>query len=75
MGIHRNITGRKRLEAEQQRLVKIVQKSSEFIGICDLDWQIIFVNGAGQRLVGLNGMEQVRRTRVPDYSRPKIRLP
>jgi PAS domain S-box-containing protein len=59
------------LEAEQQQLVNIVQKSSDFIGICDLDWQIIFVNGAGQRLVGLNGMERVRRTRVPDYFAPE----
>ena len=73
VGIHRNITGRKRLEAEQQQLVNIVQKSSDFIGICDLDWQIIFVNGAGQRLVGLNGMERIRRTRVPDYFAPEDR--
>jgi CheY-like chemotaxis protein len=29
------------------------------------------VNGAGQRLVGLNGMERIRRTRVPDYFAPE----
>jgi PAS domain-containing protein len=75
VGIHRNITGRKRLQAEQQRLVDIVQNSSDFIGICDLDWQVIFVNGAGQRLVGLNGMEQVRHTRVPVRGRRREKRP
>jgi PAS domain-containing protein len=49
VGIHRNITRRKRLEAELQRLADIVQKSSDFIGICDPDWQVIFVNEAGHR--------------------------
>src|SRR5215208_4818588 len=41
---YRDITERKRAEAEQQRLADIVQNSSDFIGICDLDWQGIFLN-------------------------------
>jgi PAS domain-containing protein len=68
---YRDITGRKRAEVEQQRLADIVQNSSDFIGICDLDWQVIFLNDAGQRLVGLNGIQEVRRTRVPDYFAPE----
>ena len=68
---YRDITERKRAEAEQQRLADIVQNSSDFIGICDLDWQGIFLNDAGQRMVGLNGIEEVRRSRVPDYFAPE----
>src|SRR5215204_2299886 len=68
---YRDITERKRAEAEQQRLADIVQNSSDFIGICDLDWQVIFLNDAGQRMVGLNGIQEVRRTRVPDYFAPE----
>jgi PAS domain S-box-containing protein len=68
---YRDITERKRAEAEQQRLADIVQNSSDFIGICDLDWMVIFLNDAGQRMVGLNGIEEVRRSRVPDYFAPK----
>jgi HTH-type transcriptional regulator, bacterioopsin transcriptional activator and related proteins len=68
---YRDITERKRAEAEQQRLADIVQYSSDFIGICDLDWQVIFLNDAGQRMVGLNGIQEVRRTRVPDYFAPE----
>ena len=73
VGITRDVTERKRFEAEQQRLVDIVQKSSDFIGIADRDWRPLFVNEAGQKLVGLHGIEEIRRTLVPDYLMPEDR--
>jgi PAS domain S-box-containing protein len=73
LAINRDITDRKRLETEQQRLVEIVQRSSDFIGISDLEGRAIFVNEAGQELVGLNGIEEVRSTMVPDYLMPEDR--
>lgn len=71
--VARDITERKRFEMERQRLVDIVQNSSEFIGIADLDWRAVFLNEAGQRMVGLHGMEEVRQTRVLDYFMPEDR--
>ena len=73
LGVHRDITLRKRLEREQQRLAAIAQNSSDFVGISDLDGGAVFLNEAGQRLVGLQGMEQVRQTEMLDYFAPEDR--
>lgn len=73
LSIDRDITERKRFEEEQKLLADIVQNSSEFIGISDLDMNVTFVNEAGQRIVGLNGMEEVRMTSVQDYFMPEDR--
>ncbi|MEA2248361.1 MAG: hypothetical protein QOH46_2890 [Solirubrobacteraceae bacterium] len=70
LGIHRDISDRKRREQDQRRLVQIVQASSELIGVADLDGRMVFVNDAGRRLVGLNVAEDVTGTNVLDYFVP-----
>ena len=73
MAVIQDITERKRSEIEQQRLVVAVEGSSDFIGYADPDGRVIFINDAGQKLVGLNGIEEVRRSRVLDYFLPEDR--
>src|SRR5262245_41257 len=48
-------------------LVALVDPSPDFIGIASPAGQVLFVNPAGQQLVGLDGPEQVRATVLLDY--------
>jgi PAS domain S-box-containing protein len=65
--VSQDITDRKRAEIERRRLASVVEKAPDFIGISDLELNVLFVNQAGQELVGLNGMEEVRTTKLGDY--------
>jgi PAS domain S-box-containing protein len=66
-----DITDRKRAEAERQKFVTLVENSTDFIGMCDLDGVPFFVNRAGLEMVGLDGIEQARRTPVRDFFFPE----
>ena len=58
---------RKSAEKEQRKLASLVENSTDFIGIASPDGQILFINPAGQKMVGLEGDEQVRATTMVDY--------
>ena len=68
-----DITERKRAEDERQRFVMLVDSSSEFIGMCNLDLQPLYVNPAGVRMVGLPDMAAACRVKVQDYFFPEDR--
>ena len=44
---------RERADEESSKLASIVQNSSDFIGIATLSGQVLFVNEAGRRMIGL----------------------
>ena len=66
-----DITDRKRAEADRQKFVTLVENSTDFIGMCDLKGVPFFVNRAGLKMVGLDGMEQARHTTVRDFFFPE----
>ena len=68
-----DITERKKAEEERQRFVMLADSSSEFIGMCDLDLQPLYVNPAGVRMVGLPDMAAACRVKVQDYFFPEDR--
>ena len=68
-----DITDRKRAEADREKFVTLVENSTDFIGMCDLNGIPFFVNRAGLEKVGLNSIEQARRTPVPDFFFPEDR--
>jgi PAS domain-containing protein len=72
--IVRDITERKLAEAERQKFVTLVENSTDFIGMCDLNGIPFFVNRAGLEMVGLDSIEQAARTRFLISSFPKIRI-
>ena len=61
--IVRDITDRKRAEAEREKFVTLIENSTDFIGMCDLDGVPFFVNRAGLEMVGLDDIE--RRAACP----------
>ena len=52
-GIIRDVTERKRVEDERQKFVSLVENSSDFIAMASLEWQLLYVNKAGQDLLGI----------------------
>ncbi|MBG1271522.1 ATP-binding protein [Nostoc sp. WHI] len=66
-----DLSERKQAEAEQQKLVSLVENSSDFIGIATLEGELIYINDAGKKLVGLANLDEVRQKSVLDYLMPK----
>jgi PAS domain S-box-containing protein len=69
--IARDITDRKRAEADRQMLVTLVESSTDFIGMCDLQGVPFFVNRAGLTMVGLDDLEEARRMPVQSFFFPE----
>jgi PAS domain S-box-containing protein len=66
-----DVTERRRAEADRQKFVTLVENSTDFIGMCDLAGVPFFVNRAGLEMVGLEDVEQARRTPVRDFFFPE----
>ncbi len=69
--IVRDITNRKRIETERQKFVTLVENSTDFIGMCDLQGIPFFINHAGLEMVGLDNIEQARSTPMTDFFFPE----
>jgi PAS domain S-box-containing protein len=63
----RYVTELKVAEEEQRKLASLVENSTDFIGIASPEGQVLFVNPAGQQMVGLSGDDQVKATAIVDY--------
>ena len=50
----RDISERRRAEGEREKFVALVEQSDDFVGMGNLDGNIIYINRAGCRLVGLD---------------------
>jgi PAS domain S-box-containing protein len=66
-----DVTDRKRAEAEREKFVTLVENSTDFVGMCDLNGVPFFVNRAGLELVGLDDMSEARRTPVASFFFPE----
>ena len=62
----RDVTDRRQVEQERQQFAALVETSSDFIGVAGLDQRGVYVNRAGQELVGLEP-GQVAGIRILDY--------
>src|SRR4029077_8466731 len=71
--VARDITETRRAQERLRTLAAVVEQSSDFIGICSPGMMPVFVNEAGRRMVGLDSMEEVRRTPVLDFFWPEDR--
>ena len=69
--IARDVTERKRVESDRQMFVTLVENSTDFIGICDLDGVPFFINRAGLELVGLKDIDEARQVRIEEFFFPE----
>ena len=69
--IVRDVTERKRAESDRQMFVTLVENSTDFIGICDLNGVPFFINHAGLEMVGLGSIEEAKQESVRDFFFPE----
>ena len=69
--IARDMTERNRVERERQNFVTVIENSTDFIGMCDLNGIPFFINRAGLAMVGLESIEEARRTPVQEFFFPE----
>ncbi|HSL54416.1 MAG TPA: PAS domain S-box protein [Pyrinomonadaceae bacterium] len=69
--IARDVTAQKRAESDRQMFVTLVENSTDFIGISDLEGVPFFINRAGLDMVGLKDIEEARQIRVQDFFFPE----
>ena len=66
-----DITDRKRAQADREMFVTLVEQSTDFIGICDLQGVPFFINHAGLEMVGLENLDEARRVPVASFFFPE----
>jgi PAS domain S-box-containing protein len=60
-------------EAEQRRLVMLIERSSELVGFARLDGKPEYLNAAGCELLGLSGIEEAQQLSIFDFLAPDER--
>jgi diguanylate cyclase (GGDEF)-like protein/PAS domain S-box-containing protein len=70
VAVARDITERRREEEEKQKLVQVVQNSPDLIGIATTDGKVLFVNKAGQALVGIDSDQEATSKVMSEYTPP-----
>ena len=76
VGAVRDITPWKRAQEEQKKLVSVVERSREFIAIAAPQGNIVYLNNAAMRLVGIESVEEARHRTIfdlfPDAARAQV---
>ena len=65
-------TGQVMADRARQRLIDVIEQSPDLIGLADPEGRAVYVNEAGQRMVGLTP-DRVREARVIDFFAPEDR--
>ena len=58
--IARDITHQRQAEAEIRRLAAVVESSTDFVGICDVEGRPMYMNPAGLQMLGLESLDEAR---------------
>ncbi len=66
-----DITARKQAEEERHRMSLLIENSSDFIAMSDMDGHMLFVNQAGRKLVGLDNDADVTKLIADDFYFPE----
>jgi PAS domain S-box-containing protein len=69
--LKQEIAKRNRTQVDRNLYVSLAKSSTEFISMCDMNWDPFFINEAGMRLVGLDNLEQALKTPVRDFFFPE----
>ncbi|MGD8784022.1 MAG: EAL domain-containing protein, partial [Thioalkalispiraceae bacterium] len=63
----RDITARKKAELLKDRLMAIVEETSDFIAMADVNGQALYLNKAGRQMMGFPADLNITETAIPDY--------
>lgn len=66
-GSFQDITEMKLRDAEKERLISILEATSDFVGIADKDGKPIYINKAGRTMIGLNQNEDIKHSSLVEF--------
>ncbi len=66
-GFYEDITEQRRLEEVRDRLAAILEATSDFVGVSDLEGRPTYVNRAGRALLGLAEDEDISKTSIQRF--------
>jgi len=67
VGTQRDITGRKHAEAARDRLVAIIESTSDMVSIADRAGHLVYLNRAGRNLLGVDLLEDITKCAISDF--------
>lgn len=63
----KEIAEHRRAEQAKSRLVAILEATTDFVAIADTKGQVLYVNHAGRKMMGIGESEDVSKTTIPNY--------
>lgn len=69
LSIVRDITEQRQSDVEQQRLAAVVEQAPDFIGLATAYGHPMYLNRAGQEMLGMPGLDTARHASILDYFR------
>ncbi|MDZ8050348.1 MAG: PAS domain S-box protein [Aulosira sp. ZfuVER01] len=69
--LQQEIEERKQAEIQIRKFVSLADNSSEFIGMCDMDFVPFYVNEAGRQMIGLDDLQHYKNTPVREFFFPE----
>ena len=73
VSIARDITDRKQAEVANRSLAAILEATPDFVGICDLEGQAVYINKAGRKMLGIDENEDISHRQVAEFSSASAR--
>lgn len=67
VGTNTDIHDQKLIEANQTRLLQLLESSSDFIGLADIEGKGIFINSAGREMVGIDPETDIAKIQISDF--------
>jgi PAS domain S-box-containing protein len=65
--VARDITERKKVEDEREKLVRLIEHSLDFIAMADLQGKITFMNASARKMIGVDGGQDLGGLHFTDY--------
>lgn len=69
--VNHDISDRKQAELEARKFISLANNSSELIGMCDMDFKPLYLNAAGQQMMGIEDLQQYGDTLVREFFFPE----
>lgn len=73
IGLFADISDRVAAEKERQQLISLIEHSPDFISLAAINGDILYINEAGQKLIGMDGERNAQATQIFDYLMPEDR--
>jgi len=71
VGVNVDIDAQKRADEQREQFVRLVEASDDYISFGDPSGKLLYVNRAGQQMLGTESLEHARRTDMWDYFFPE----